>query len=103
MQAISVKERKTGISEVSSCGGIYLTFALSNRENGIELLKVRKIVCITTSVPRVYKYIKTDLCSSYFFPGGILFPVPHYVKGIIKLHQRVIPIIDLRLKSSYRC
>lgn len=102
MQAISTKERKTGVSEVTSCEGIYLTFALSNREYGIELLKVRKLVGITTPVPKVHRYVKIDLCSSHlspFFPGGIM---PHYVKGIVTLHGRVIPIIDLRLKLGFQ-
>lgn len=102
MQAILEKERKTAVFTVSSCGGIYLVFALGAREYGIELVKVRKIVGITTPVSKVHRYLKIDLCSSHispFFPGGI---VPHYVKGIIRLHNKVIPIIDLRLKLGFQ-
>ncbi len=101
MQAISVKERKIDDSDVSTCEKVYLTFALGNREYGIELLKVRKLVGITTPVPKVHRYVKIDLCSSHlspFFPGGI---IPQYVKGIITLQGRVIPIIDLRLKLKF--
>ncbi|MEP9410843.1 MAG: purine-binding chemotaxis protein CheW [Candidatus Brocadia sp.] len=102
MQIISTKERNTGISDVMSCGGIYLTFVLDDRVYGIELLKVRKIVGVTTPVPKIHKYMKVDLCLSrlsHFFPGGI---VPYYVKGIIRLRERVIPIIDLRLRLGFQ-
>lgn len=102
MQAILEKERKTAVFTVSSCGGIYLLFALGAREYGIELVKVRKIVGITTPVSKVHRYLKIDLCSSHispFFPGGI---VPHYVKGIIRLHNKVIPLIDLRVRLGFQ-
>lgn len=102
MQAILTKERKTGISEVSSYGGIYLTFALGNREYGIELLKIRKIVGIITPIPMVYRFKKADAFSSYFFPKGILFSIPYYVKGIIRLHEKIVPIIDLRLRLGFQ-
>lgn len=59
-------------------GGKYLTFVLAEEEYGLEILKVREIngLMDITAVPRV----------------------PAYIKGVINLRGRVIPVIDLRLK-----
>jgi purine-binding chemotaxis protein CheW len=61
-------------------GGKYLTFILNNEVYGIEILKVREIIGImdVTSVPQT----------------------PQYMKGVINLRGKVIPVIDLRLKFS---
>ncbi len=58
--------------------GKYLTFELCGEEYGLEILKVKEIIGIMkiTSVPRT----------------------PKYVKGVINLRGKVIPVIDLRLK-----
>jgi purine-binding chemotaxis protein CheW len=58
--------------------GKYLTFVLSGEEYGLEILKVREIngMMAITAVPRM----------------------PDYVKGVINLRGKVIPVIDLRLK-----
>jgi len=58
--------------------GKYLTFALAEEEYGLEILKVRELIslCEITSVPRT----------------------PHFVKGVINLRGKVIPVVDLRLK-----
>ena len=60
--------------------GKFLTFVLSNEEYGIEILKVREIIGVIgiTPVPQT----------------------PDYLKGVINLRGKVIPIIDLRLKFS---
>ncbi len=65
---------------VSGHEGKFLTFALSNEEYGIEILKVREIMGIMeiTPVPQT----------------------PDYMKGVINLRGKVIPIIDLRLKFA---
>ena len=57
--------------------GKYLTFVLAEEEYGIEILKVREIIgmMIITAVPRT----------------------PEYVKGVVNLRGKVIPVIDLRL------
>ncbi|MCP4611581.1 MAG: purine-binding chemotaxis protein CheW [Planctomycetes bacterium] len=56
--------------------GKYLTFALGPEEYGLEILKVREIICYMeiTAVPQT----------------------PHYVKGVVNLRGQVIPVIDLR-------
>jgi len=59
-------------------GGKYLTFVLGGEEYGVGILKIREIIGIMeiTAVPHT----------------------PEYVKGVINLRGRVIPIIELRRK-----
>jgi len=56
----------------------YLTFKLTNEEYGVEILKVREIIGVMniTAVPQM----------------------PVYMKGVINLRGKVIPVVDLRLK-----
>jgi purine-binding chemotaxis protein CheW len=58
--------------------GKYLTFTLAGEEYGIGILKVKEIIGLmsVTSVPQA----------------------PDFVKGVINLRGKVIPITDLRLK-----
>ncbi len=58
--------------------GKYLTFAMAGEEYGIGILKVKEIIGVMaiTKVPQT----------------------PRYVKGVINLRGKVIPVIDLRLK-----
>lgn len=58
--------------------GKYLTFVLGGEEHGLEILKVQEIIGIMT----VTKVPKT----------------PSFVRGVINLRGKVIPVIDLRLK-----
>ena len=60
--------------------GKYLTFVLAGEEYGLEILRVREIIGLMdiTSVPRT----------------------PPFVKGVINLRGKVIPVIDLRLKFN---
>ncbi len=61
-------------------GGKYLTFVLANEEYGLEILKVRELMGIMdiTKVPQT----------------------PEFVRGVINLRGKVIPVIDLREKFS---
>lgn len=58
--------------------GKYLTFSLGGEEYGIDIIKIREIIGMmpVTAVPKM----------------------PGYLKGVINLRGRVIPIIDLRLR-----
>ncbi len=58
--------------------GKYLTFSLAGEEYGIGILKIKEIIGMMpiTPVPRT----------------------PVYVKGVINLRGKVIPVVDLRLK-----
>ena len=66
------------IQENTTKTGKYLTFMLAQETYGIGILKVKEIIGMMpiTSVPRT----------------------PVFVKGVINLRGKVIPIIDLRLK-----
>ena len=58
--------------------GKYLTFSLEKEEYGIGILKVKEIIGMMpiTSVPRT----------------------PEFVKGVVNLRGKVIPVLDLRAK-----
>lgn len=69
----------TQSTEVSDeLAGKYLTFKLANEVYGVEILKVREIIgpLEITAVPRM----------------------PSYMKGVINLRGKVIPVVDLRSK-----
>lgn len=58
--------------------GKYLTFSMGNEEYGISILKIKEIIGMLpiTNVPQT----------------------PEFVKGVINLRGKVIPVIDLRLR-----
>ncbi len=58
--------------------GKYLTFILNEEEYGIGILKIKEIIGMMpiTSVPQT----------------------PEFVKGVINLRGKVIPVVDLRLR-----
>ena len=60
--------------------GKYLTFSLAGEEYGIGILKVKEIIGM--------------------MPITIVPQTPDYIKGVINLRGKVIPVIDLRLKFS---
>jgi purine-binding chemotaxis protein CheW len=63
---------------MSSLAGKYLTFKLGGEEYGLEILRVTTIIGLMeiTSVP----------------------DTPHYVRGVINLRGKVIPVVDMRGK-----
>ena len=60
--------------------GKYLTFKLAGETYGLEILKVQEIIGMmkVTKVPRT----------------------PEFIRGVINLRGKVIPVIDLRLKFA---
>lgn len=68
----------TAKAEVETRAGKYLTFKISTEEYGVEILKVQEIIGIMT----VTKIPKT----------------PEFIRGVINLRGKVIPVVDLRLK-----
>ena len=60
--------------------GKYLTFTLAGEEYGIGILKIKEIIGMMpiTSVPQT----------------------PKFVKGVINLRGKVIPVVDLRLRFA---
>ena len=76
-------ESQTNLSIERSClakAGKYLTFSVGNEEYGFEILKVMEIIGIMdiTAIPHV----------------------PQYVKGVINLRGKVIPVLSLRKKFN---
>jgi purine-binding chemotaxis protein CheW len=70
-----------GVFQKADLVGKYLTFALGNEEYSVPVLKVREIIKIMeiTAVPQV----------------------PNYVRGVVNLRGKVIPVVDLRLKFGF--
>ncbi len=74
MDAVAEKKERSAVE------GKFLTFILGDEIYGIEILKAREIIGLMdiTTVPQT----------------------PEYMKGVINLRGKVIPVIDLRLKFS---
>ncbi|MBT6225647.1 MAG: purine-binding chemotaxis protein CheW [Candidatus Scalindua sp.] len=74
MEAVAERKKTSSLEEK------YLAFILDNESYGIEILRVREIIGLmdVTTVPQT----------------------PEYMKGVINLRGKVIPVIDLRLKFS---
>ncbi len=66
------------IKSMTNREGKFLTFSLAGEEYGIGILKIKEIIGMMpiTTVPRT----------------------PSFVKGVINLRGKVIPVVDLRLK-----
>lgn len=68
------------VAELVAREGKYLTFSMAREEYGIGILKIKEIIGMLpiTSVPQT----------------------PEFVKGVINLRGKVIPVIDLRLRFA---
>jgi len=66
---------------MSRLSGKYLTFNLQKESYGIDVLKVREIIRLTTitAVPQM----------------------PAYVRGVINLRGKIIPVMDLRVRFEF--
>ena len=75
---VSTAEVHDDIARAGGKAGKYLTFDLASEDYGIEILKVQEIIGLlpVTRVPRT----------------------PEFIRGVINLRGKVIPLIDLRLK-----
>ncbi len=75
---MSMQTESQSTTTTSSRAGKYLTFFLAGEEYGLEILKVSEIIGMQpiTRVPRM----------------------PEFVRGVINLRGKVIPITDLRKK-----
>jgi purine-binding chemotaxis protein CheW len=78
MEAAVLSSRLDGAAKTDGRAGKYLTFQLAREEFAVQVLKVREIMGIQdiTAVPHT----------------------PPYVKGVINLRGKVVPVVDLRLK-----
>ncbi|HLP76169.1 MAG TPA: chemotaxis protein CheW [Candidatus Paceibacterota bacterium] len=70
-----------GTTATQNLAGRYLTFMLEHESYGVDVLKVREIIRLAqiTAVPRM----------------------PAYVKGVINLRGKIIPVMDLRLRFGF--
>lgn len=70
------------VKKMADREGKYLTFSLDREEYGIGILKVKEIIGMMriTPVPQT----------------------PEFVKGVINLRGKVIPVIDLRLRFGMK-
>jgi len=80
MKGFNSNDPKEG-SAGTKLGGKYLTFVLAEEAYGIGILKIKEIIGMRpiTSVPQL----------------------PHFMKGVINLRGKIIPIIDLRLRFGF--
>ncbi len=78
MKADAAKSINQAISDMGNREGKYLTFSLAGEEYGIGILKVKEIIGLMSITP--------------------VPQTPEYIKGVINLRGKVIPIVDLRLK-----
>jgi len=72
---------ETNRTASQSLAGKYLTFKLHDESYGIDVLKVREIIRLTsiTAVPQM----------------------PPFVRGVINLRGKIIPVMDLRLRFGF--
>ncbi len=68
------------VKVINNKEGKYLTFNLAEQEYGLSILKVKEIIGL--------------------MPITVIPQTPPYIKGVVNLRGKVIPIIDLRLKFS---
>lgn len=78
MATTEMARRPGGGGEGTGPGGKFLTFFLAGEEYGLEILKVHEIIGMLpiTRVPRT----------------------PRFIRGVVNLRGKVIPIVDLRRK-----
>ena len=74
----TIEELNEAMSQNIDREGKYLTFSLDSEEYGIGILKIKEIIGVMpiTTVPQT----------------------PDFVKGVINLRGKVIPVVDLRLR-----
>lgn len=72
------KAMSQAVAAMAEREGKYLTFSLAGEEYGIGILKIKEIIGMMpiTAVPRT----------------------PEFIKGVINLRGKVIPVMDLRLR-----
>ncbi len=80
MQTEMIERQENPMAGIPAREGKYLTFSLAGEEYGIGILKVKEIIGMMniTPVPQT----------------------PEFVKGVINLRGKVIPVVDLRLRFA---
>ena len=80
MQTGRMEKQESPLAGIPGREGKYLTFSLAGEEYGIGILRVKEIIGMmaVTHVPQT----------------------PGFVKGVINLRGKVIPVVDLRLRFA---
>lgn len=80
--ADATKTMDQAVKAMGEKEGKYLTFTLDDEEYGIGILKIKEIIGMmpVTTVPQT----------------------PDFVKGVINLRGKVIPVVDLRLRFGLK-
>jgi len=80
MQTEMIERQESPLAGDPAREGKYLTFSLAGEEYGTGILKVKEIIGMmpVTHVPRT----------------------PEFVKGVVNLRGKVIPVVDLRLRFA---
>jgi purine-binding chemotaxis protein CheW len=78
---MATQQLETATTAGRQQAGKYLTFALHDESYGIDVLKVREIIRLTTIT--------------------VVPQMPAYVRGVINLRGKIIPVMDLRLKFGF--
>lgn len=73
-----MEKERDGTAGIPELEGKYLTFRLADEAYGLEILKVQEIIGVM-SITRIPK-------------------TPDFIRGVINLRGKVIPVVDLRLK-----
>lgn len=68
------------VTEIMPQGGKHLIFKLCEKDYGIQILRINEIIGLMEITP--------------------LPKVPNFLKGVINLRGKIIPVIDLRLKLN---
>jgi purine-binding chemotaxis protein CheW len=78
---MTTQQSERAVADTRQLAGKYLTFTLQREAYGIDVLKVREInrVIKITAVPQM----------------------PAYVRGVINLRGKIIPVMDLRLRFGF--
>lgn len=78
---MATQQMEPSATAARQLAGKYLTFTLNQESYGIDVLKVREIIGLIsiTTVPQM----------------------PDYVRGVINLRGKIIPVIDLRLRFGF--
>jgi purine-binding chemotaxis protein CheW len=78
---MDAQQLKPTVNAGQSKAGKYLTFTLHDESYGIDVLKVREIIRQTTIT--------------------VVPQMPAYVRGVINLRGKIIPVMDLRLRFGF--
>jgi len=78
---MAIQQLETSSTGSRQKAGKYLTFTLHDESYGIDVLKVREIIRQTTIT--------------------VVPQMPAYVRGVINLRGKIIPVMDLRLRFGF--